>query len=427
MNLRNAALWSLADQILLSAIHFALGLLVLRSTTREGYGTYVLCWAALLLLAGLANALVNAQMTVRAAGLPVEQQQRTVAVFLAGQTALYGALLVIAFAGAVLCSVIWTPGPAALFVVVALAFGGCALREFVRSTLLMRTDARSVFRVDAMYAFALIVLSSASVALLPAQWLPHAIVMSMGLASLAAAWRTVRSIRAATPPLQAAWNEFRTTLNGGTWAAGGVVVTHIQSQSYVYLLGALAGLAATAEASAARLLLMPASLAFTSVQRVVYPHWVVLARANLAAELTRGAMRMLGATTAGIVAYAVAITLAASFIIPTVMGSAYAASVSYVALFAWLAWCEAVRSIVSMQLQAHARFRIITLCNAVTAVLVVAAAMFAIRHVDARAAIAVQGAGDLLLAVMLVLALRRDASHGQPLPAPALVDSAASR
>src|SRR5262249_10112584 len=161
-------------------------------------------------------------------------------------------------------------------------------------------------------------------------------------------------------------------------------------------------------ASAARLLLMPASLAFTSVQRVVYPQWVVLARQNLAAQLTGGALRMLGATTAGVVAYAIAITLAASFVIPPLMGSAYATSVGYVALFAWLVWCEAVRSIVSMQLQAHSRFRIITLCNAVTAVIVVAAAMFAIHRFDARAAIAVQGAGDVLLAILLAVALRRD-------------------
>lgn len=244
MNLRNAALWSLFDQILLSATHFALGLLVLRFTTKEGYGTYVLCWSALLLLGGLFNAFVNAQMTVRAAGLPDGERQRACAVFFVGQSVLYGALLVIALAAATAFAVAGATSLAAIVSVVAIAFGGCALREFVRSTLLLRMDTRSVFTVDSAYAGALAVLVIGSALLLPTRWLPPAAVMAMRLASAAAVWRSARSIRARAPALRLAWNEFRTTLNGGSWAAGGVVVTHIQSQSYVYLLGALAGLAA---------------------------------------------------------------------------------------------------------------------------------------------------------------------------------------
>src|ERR1700742_4681500 len=138
MNVRHAALWSLADQVLLSAIHFALGLLVLRSSSKEGYGTYVLCWAVLLLLAGLFNALINTQMTVRAAGLPDEEQQRTCASFLVSQGFLYGTLLVVALVAAGVFSLIGWSDVAVTIAVVALAFGGWALREFVRSALLLR-------------------------------------------------------------------------------------------------------------------------------------------------------------------------------------------------------------------------------------------------------------------------------------------------
>lgn len=429
MNLRNAALWSFCDQIVLSAVHFALGLLVLRSSSKAGYGAYVLCWSVLLLLTGLQNAFVNTQMTVRAAGLQREEQARTCGAFLIGQSISYavlllGALLIAAFAFSAFSTARST---AITIAVVALAFGGCALREFARSSLLLRGDARSVFRVDVAYAIVLIALVTASATLLPAEWFPHAAILALGLASAVAAYRCIHSTSVAAPSLRVGWREFSRTWNGGGWAAGGVLVTHIQSQSYVYLLGALAGLAVTAEANAARLLLMPVSLAFTSAQRVLYPHWVVLARSDQDAELSRAARRILVFTTVGILLYASAIVAGSDRVIPLLMGAAYTASNDYVWLFALLAWSEVVRSIASLQLQAHARFRAITMCNTVTAALVLTFSVLAIQHMGPRAAIAVQSAGDLLLAAMLLYFVRRDRVHDQATPARAIADSAASR
>src|SRR5262249_5000333 len=161
---------------------------------------------------------------------------------------------------------------------------------------------------------------------LPIEWIPYGVVIALGLASALAALPSLATLLTERLSLQASWAAVRATLGDGAWASGGVVVTHIQSQSYVYLFGALAGLTVTAEANAARLLLMPVSLAFTSVQRVFYPRWLVLAREGRESELSLAARRLFTLTTLGMLAYAVLIAAASSPIIRSLMGPAYAAS-----------------------------------------------------------------------------------------------------
>lgn len=428
MSLRRATLWSLCDQILLSGVHFALGLVVLRLTDKPQYGLYVLSWAVLLLLTGLQNAFIGTQLTVRAAGLPADEQQRSCGTFLIGQTLSYTALLLVTLAVAATL-LLWTDAREAALTMsaTAIAFAGCGLREFARSSLLLRAEVRRVLKIDLAYAATLIASTAAAAWLLPSSWLAPAVILALGIASAVASLPFIRAVIAHAPPLPLALREFRQSLGAGTWAAGGVVVTHIQSQSYVYLLSAVAGLAVTAEASAARLLIMPVSLAFTSMQRVLYPQWVIAARNTSSAQLQRSAWQILAVATLAVVAYAAALAALAELIVPTLMGTAYRASAGYIGLFAFLVWAEIVRSIFSLQLQANARFRIITACNVVTAALTVAVALPAIGSFGPGAAIAVQGAGDLLLAALLFGYLRRERWRGHDMASRASFDSAASR
>jgi O-antigen/teichoic acid export membrane protein len=409
MSLGRAALWSLLDQLLLSALHFAVGLAVLRLTNKSAYGGYVLCWSILLLLGGLQNAFVNAQMTVRAAGLPDDEQRSIVSAYFAAQCVLYVPIALAVLCAAAIAAVALpdSTGFVTLAATISVAFPGIALREFARSSLLLRLDARRVFFIDAMYALTLACIVATSALVLPAHWLGVIAILGLGCASLLAALPAISRLVTLRGARQLAAVELRKAARNGTWAAAGVIVTHIQSQSYVYLLGALAGLAVTAEASAARLFLMPVSIAFTSIQRTLYPHWVTLARSADRTQLSRMSRAVFLAISVLVAAYAAILVFVSEPLIATVLGAKYRASSTYIGLFAFLTWAEATRSLVSLQLQAHTRFREITIANVITATVVVATGVFAVRTFGPSASVLVQAAGDVLLAGLLLYALRR--------------------
>ena len=66
----------------------------------------------------------------------------------------------------------------------------------------------------------------------------------------------------------------------GKWALLGVTVTHIQTYSYLYLLGIIVSSVAVADVSAARLLLMPLVLAQEGWSKVILPHGSKLREKN---------------------------------------------------------------------------------------------------------------------------------------------------
>ncbi len=406
-NLRYTISWSVLDQLVLSALHFALGLLVLRFSSKEGYGVYALSWSLLMLLGGLQNAFVNTQLVVRAAGLPSDEQQRLCAAFLFSQSLLYAGLLIAALFAALIAYAFDALTAAGLVATIAITFGGTALREFVRSVLRMQIDARAVFGIDIRYAAALVLLTAGAITFLEHQWLPATAILALGLSSAIAAapfcWKIWRHREALTR----SWHHFLSSGAAGSWAALGVIITHVQSQSYVYLLSAFAGLAATAEASAARLLLTPVSLAFSSIQRMLLPHYVVLDRQDQHQQASRLARRLLIVTTIGLLGYAAVLVYLSGNLVTALFGPGYAASSSYILLFSGLVWAEIARSIASLQLQAHARFRDIALRNALTATAVVAASSLTVPQYGVFAAITVQGLGELLLAALLWNALHR--------------------
>lgn len=408
MSLKRAAGWSLIDQCLLSGVHFAVGLTVLRLASKTDYGVYVLCWSALMLLSGLHNAFVNSQLTVRAAGLPRQQQDSIVLSFLKAQLAWYVPAVAVALLGigglAVLQPAVGDIALAAGSVIVA--FCGVALREFVRSVLMLTLDARRVLFVDLSYAIVLCTLVAVCAMFLPHRCLANASVASLGAASLIAALPGIVSILREKASTSHEGHEFRASLQNGFWAGGGVIVTHLQSQSSTYLLGIFAGVAVTAEANAARQFLMPAALAFTSLQRTLYPHWVALARAGDVEAIHHTAMRFFAAASLGLAAYGALLVAGSETLIEIVLGPQYRASAGYLALFALLSWAETSRSLMSLQLQAQARFRVITMANAVTAALVIATMALVLQTFEPLWSVLVQALGEILLALLLCCACR---------------------
>lgn len=409
MSLKRAAAWSLLDQCMLSAAHFAVGLGVLRLAPKSHYGAYVLAWSVLMLLAGLHNALVNAQLTVRAAGLPAQQRQKLVQSFLITQICTYVPAAIVALGGLAVLGQ-WQPewrDTMHLSMAVVIAFCGLSLREFVRAVLMLTLDARRVFFVDFVYTSVLGLLVVIGVIAVERESLSLLTVIALGVASLAAALPKLLSLLRDRVSVRTALSEFRVSGSNGAWASGGVVVTHLQSQSSIYLLGIFAGITATAEANAARQFMMPVVLALTSLQRTLYPHWVALTRADDTAGIRRTALRFFFAASVGIALYATVLILSSDTLISVVLGPQYQASAAYLGFFALLTWAESSRSLVSLQMQAQSRFRAITLTNACTAVLVIATTAALLRYVAPVWSVLVQALGEVLLALLLLILLAR--------------------
>lgn len=406
MNLRRAAILSLIDQIVLSAVHFAAGLAVLRAGTKESYGTYVVGSALVLLLCGLQNAFINTQMTLRGAGRPIEERRALHSAFLTAQYLLYTPLALLMLGGSVIAATCKPElrGLATSAAAITLAFAGVGLREFVRTSLFMAPNIKRVLLLDLLYATVLALLTAVAIRYLShSPLLPIVAILSLGCASLLSASCFARPLLARRPshPIQAGHAVLLDSFKDGLWAAGGVAVTHLQAQAHVYVLSLFAGVAVTAEANAGRLLLTPISLAMSSLQRVLYPHWVGLVRSTNHTALTKLARAVFAIITLGIAGYALLLILPSDWLIDRLLGSEYRASGAYVALFAGLAWSEGVRTIISVQLQAHSRFKEITLANATTVIPVLIAAAVTVRFLGPQMVIWTQIAGDLLLALIM--------------------------
>ena len=229
MSLRRAAAWSLLDQVLLSALHFGVGLAVLRLSDKSDYGAYVIGWSVLMLLTGLQNAFITTQMTLRTTGLPEGQRRSLQASFLAGQFLLYAPLALAVLLSAALCAWVF-PGlqkPAAMAAAVVVSFAGISLREFARSSEFAAGNAKHVLLIDAVYAAVLAFLTLACALWMPAPHLGLAALLALGAASLIAALPSV------IPhwPWRAGYQTLRANSHNALWSAGGVAVTHFQSQA----------------------------------------------------------------------------------------------------------------------------------------------------------------------------------------------------
>jgi O-antigen/teichoic acid export membrane protein len=406
MSLKRAASWSLLDQCMLSGVHFAVSLTVLRLAPKSHYGVYVLSWSVLMLLSGLHNAWVNAQLTVRAAGLPDDQRHRIVQSYLVAQLCIYipVAILVLAVFAALWP---WEPLRQTLQAgtAVVIAFCGLAMREFVRAVSMLTLNAKRVLLVDLIYVLALVVIVAASAFALQPQWLAFTTLVALGIAGLISALPLLISLARNRVSVRAALAEFRVSGKHGAWASGGVVVTHLQSQSSIYLLGLFAGIAITAEASAARQFMMPVTLALTSLQRTLYPHWVTLTRADDTAGIRRVALGFFVAVTVVVAIYGTLLVLCSDTLIDFVLGAEYHASAAYLGAFALLTWAESARSLVSLQMQALSRFRAITLANTFTAVFVITTTALLLRFVAPIWSVVIQALGEILLALLLLGAL----------------------
>jgi len=187
----------------------------------------------------------------------------------------------------------------------------------------------------------------------------------------------------------------------GQWALGGVIVTWLQSQSYVALLSILATTSSIAEANAARLLLAPVGIISTSLGQVFIPRLAMLrndGKHDAVIAMTQKILLLIGALICLIV---LIVYLLKDYIIGNFFPKDYAGIETLVFLWALVYLAQAVRSNATLLLQVYKKFRIITVCNFFTAVLTFLMGYILIPIHGIAGSIQSLALGELLLALFL--------------------------
>jgi O-antigen/teichoic acid export membrane protein len=265
---------SVLDQAVLSAANFIVGFLMIRLTTDNDYGQYVLVVAARDLLVSLQRAGLSGPLTlvaarkepqerIRSAGAVKDAQRRTMSLLLvAGQ--------LVPLAGGLLGLMPWRT--AGLVSLALLAVWASMRRELLRDIMLMFSKTQSLLLADLVFVGVLVATAFAATQMhsATALWATGGIVAA-SLAGDALVYRMLAAgpgwLRGdAGPVLREVWPL-------GFWAALGGVTYWFYSSASNYMLAWLAhgDLTAVADVNATRLLIMPVMLLTAGVQSVLNP------------------------------------------------------------------------------------------------------------------------------------------------------------
>lgn len=399
------------DQALVSASGFLVSVLLIKTVSKSEYGYYAIALPISLFLGSIQNALVNAPMSVLLAAKKGEARQRYLSSLARGQLVVLlpgslAAVVVLSFAGQ------WVLDPAARSIAVALAAALTALlwREFLRNYQFARETPGDVLRMDALYAVLLAVslcgLAYVFRITVAAVW------VVMGVASLAA---TMPFGQGLARRHAVDWAAFGENWHFGRWALLGVLVTHIQTYSHVYLLGALAGSVAVADASAARLLMMPVALAQVGWGKVAIPHGSALREQGQFRQFFREQLLAFLAFLAALVVYVALLLEFSAVMLGILLSDKYASAFGYVTLWAGVFVAGFATLTASNGLQAALKFAFISKASLAVMPVTVGLSYLLIPGYGIRGALSALLIGEGLLAVILWTGFHRTVvSLGSP-------------
>ncbi len=408
MSLKRGVFLSFTDQALLSATNFLVGLFVLRHVPKSAYGEYIFAGAVLLFLAGVQNAVAITPLTVLA-----PDKGKSEAEFRSALAT--GQLLLLLPFSFILLLIGWggghfdlfSKGMATILLVAGIVAPGFLLRELVRGMLFQRLRVGTALLGDLMATLLLAGGLQVVGKILPDQLHLGALFVTGGAALVAG---VLFAVPAGTL-ICSRWGEITAALSEawqhGRWALSGVVITWLQDQSYIYLLTFLLGAAGTADASAARLFLAPASLVIASFGRVLLPTLARLhhERQSLRFRRVAGKGLLVVATTVG--CYVLVIAATADHLAAAFLPASYGGLRWMVLLWGACTLVQVFRGHFSWLLQASRCFRPITMANALSSVVTLLSGALLISRYGPAGGVAALIVGELVLTGLLWRVERR--------------------
>lgn len=289
------------DQAMLSALNFLISIILIKTVSKVEFGYYAIAFSISQLLIWIHNSIVNTPLAVLLVEKNGSLKQKYSASLCYGQFIAILPAACLGLAGAGLLYY-WDldATKASIVAAVSLSAIGILFREFLRALFFAEETPLQVLKLDAYYSvlflFLIIVgylFNKISIA---------AIFIMNGASGLLISLHYVRK-RQWQFHKKSIRESYRENWKFGKWALLGVIVTHMQNYSYLYLLGALLGSAAVADVSAARLLLAPVLLAQIGWGKIAVPHGSKLRENNQIARFFKELMFASLIAIVGIAAY----------------------------------------------------------------------------------------------------------------------------
>lgn len=258
------------DQGLLSAVNFLVHIILIKTLPKDEYGYYAFAISLSLYLVSLQNATVNTPMTVLLAAKRGNKKHNYINSLYSGQFIIL--LPTVAFSLIALFFIFilgWKGIGISITTALIISSGGILWREFLRSYFFAEEKPLKVLKFDFLYS--LIFISLIGIAAMLFKLSVPIVIIFMGFTAAISSALIKKNIK-----FNLNWNNIKEVYlenwQYGRWSLIGVTTTHIQSYSYLYLIGMLLGSFAMAEVSASRILLIPSALVIAGWGKVVRPH-----------------------------------------------------------------------------------------------------------------------------------------------------------
>ena len=404
------------DKGLISVVHFLVGLLVLRATSKDEYGIYVNLFSLLMLGVGFQNALVTTPMAILAPRKTPREATFLKQAFW-GQWIYWVPLLLVLLMtiGFIQTRISPLHTTVSTQVAVLLTLAMFFIHEFGRNYWFIRNKSAATLRQDILYGSILGIGMLLLVFLQPVNMARNAF-LAMALAAGVSGTLTIVALhaKAASDHTPTSFHTIAHTTSemfvDGKWAFGGVIITWLQNTSYAWLLTLLAGPAETADVNAARQLLMPIALLTAAYPSFFRPRWARFHYMGERHRIDRESRLTLVLILVSITLASIAIRVAHVSIIPILFGHRYMNAIRYLPLIAIIMGLTVWATNSSIKLQVMSQFRQITQYNAITCILTIGSACMLVRTHAAYGSLAALIVGQGAFAILLWLQLRRHAT-----------------
>lgn len=258
------------DQAILSTANFLLAMFLIKVATKEEYGYYALALPITLFITSIQNALINTPYLVLSPDKDEKEKKEYLSSVIYSQ--IFSSVLIFAIIlllGIILTLVKLISVWAFLMIVsVTIASIGLLSREFLRTYFFSNETPKLALKNDFLYfiiLFVLIILYFLSFKI-SIQF----IFLFIGASAFLSSFYKIKPLLTHTDRRLVKLHLLENWLHG-KWILIGVIVTYIQSYAYLYLLGIMVSVSATAEVSAAKLLITPFSLLSVGYAKVAVP------------------------------------------------------------------------------------------------------------------------------------------------------------
>jgi O-antigen/teichoic acid export membrane protein len=387
------------DQALLSGLNFLISIVLIKSVSKVEFGYYSIALPISLFLISLQNAMVNTPLTVLLANKKDEQKHQYIAALGIGQ---FWVIIPAALSGLLVFAALrffnWDATQSAILAALSLASIGLLFREFTRTCYFAKERPMQVLKLDLFYV--LIFLITAANILLFARISVPWIFLLLGFSGFLVAlffnrnsgWKYNH---------QSVKESYRENWKYGRWSLVGVLITHVQSYSYLYLLGLFAGSVAVADVSASRLLMMPLILLQAGWAKIILPYGARLRENNQNRLFFKKQVWISMLFTIATLMFVGALFLCSGLIKQFLFSEKYATVFEYLGLWGAVFIIRFLNMNASYGLQVLKKFDLISKANFVTMLTTLIGAWFLIQNNGIRGGLIALIIGESFLAILL--------------------------